>query len=220
MIYGGSDTLTALPLLPLWLALFALVSAGNVSTFYYILLIVPIILTIIPYFLFSLFLSHIHEKTEYKKTAIFVFLVLLIIFLGFFLYKYQSSYNGYNSAKSPEDCENKWNKLIDGFEVNQCYRLLAEYTKNVTICDKIKITDTTDPRAGKRIDPSTGEIKIDYEDFKWFCYEDVAHQEIAVPRTEGDTERAISICKLIPGDRNRRMYCLDFVRANANPHNP
>ena len=86
--------------------------------------------------------------------------LLLILLLGFSSYATQDPWAAYDAVQSPDECDDTLKRLINNFDTNRCYLHLAVNNKNISVCDHIK----------KR-----SSIEKAPEDFKWFCYEEVAH---------------------------------------------
>jgi len=113
-----------------------------------------------------------------KRNKRIIFLVLFVLtwigLMSFISYRTQSTVNIYLSSQSEQDCEKTFNKGIENFDVYQCFKELAVKNKDVNVCNRIDGSFTS--YSTKHAD-----------DFKWFCYEEVAH-----------ITKDSSICELIP----------------------
>lgn len=120
-------------------------------------------------------LGMVYEKFAAKGKEMWFWpflLILYVLLVGILTYRTQDLWKTYASATSPQECESVTRKGVDNFNVNECYRQLAERNKDVKFCEYIDTTRET----GK-----SG------EDYKAFCYEEVAH-----------AKNDPSVCALIP----------------------
>ncbi|MHA1873278.1 MAG: hypothetical protein ACTSVB_04105 [Candidatus Heimdallarchaeaceae archaeon] len=152
---------------------------------------VSTIIFLVRFFIIGAVLGIIYNKLKFRNKGKFfvIGLILLwIIFLLFVSYRTQRFSSAYGSVDSPGDCESIFRKGIENFDINRCYKDLAIKNEDLSICDRIKIFRGSD-------------------DYKWFCYEEVAH-------AKDDS----SICNLIPektyNEHNvetmRRKGCLNW----------
>ncbi len=96
-----------------------------------------------------------------KKTWFWLLLVLTyIVLVAGLTYRTQDLSKTYYSAKAPEECKSALRAGVSNFNINECYRQLAERTKDLAVCDKIT-------------GPGPGTDTADA--FRGFCYEEVAH---------------------------------------------
>ena len=146
------------------------------------------LITLLRIFVMGAVLGLIYGKVASKKTFWTCLILIWLLLTAGIAYKTASTFDVYYSSDSSEDCRSLFNKGINKFDTNWCYKELAVKKQDYTICDNIQ-------------EPSS--IEKFPEDYKAFCYESVAQ-----------AKQDPSICPLIPpytlteyGKRNRRDAC-------------
>lgn len=126
------------------------------------------------------------SKKNKGKLFLLCLLVFGIVYLFFISYNTKLIWDLYRSFDSPDECNKMTNWFVKSFDKNRCYQYFAVKNKDVKICDNIVHASS---------------IEKNPEDFKWFCYEEVAHKK--------DDP---SICELISGESYKKYGCFVWFR--------
>ncbi len=167
---GWGNNLFAYLAWPLFAALFGLASVenGDVLTAFFGL-VSGIILTLLIYFLLGAILGAIYGRSNNKKRSLAIIIIILFLTLVSLAYYLKEP----SLPEGSEDCKSPLNKLQKDFNSNRCYLDLAINNQDYQVCNNIK--------------PDKEYVALDAENYKWFCYEEVAH-----------AKNDPSICDLIP----------------------
>lgn len=109
-------------------------------------------------FILGAILGVIYEwfaKRDLRLLFVVLLAVVYAVGIGYLSYNTQDIWKVYGSVESPADCDDASKKLIADFNPQECYKNLAIKNQDVRQCDFIG----------------------DDEDYRAFCYEEVAHSK-------------------------------------------
>jgi len=192
LLGGGEDILWYL--IPEFFALgMGLAMRGTPASSSEIIMSFAIVLVIflVRIFFIGAILGIIYGKFAIRNKRKIFFIGLLILFIALIFlvsHRTQDISRSYD-VNSPEECDSILKTGIENFDKNRCYKEFAVKNKDLSACDLIN---------------SASSIEKAPEDFKGFCYEEVAH-----------AKEDSSICALIPeklynkhnATTNRRDKC-------------
>jgi hypothetical protein len=135
----------------------------------------------------------------WRASFLVLLIVLYIVGLSFISHKYQNLWGVYDSVETAADCTEGTRTSVSNFNVNDCYKRLAEKTQDVKWCDEIQA-------------PGPGSNST--EDYRGFCYEEVAHikndpsicPRIADPRRRDGCYGWFEMCEQVT-DMDRKINC-------------